>query len=210
MDHSQFRLILDHYWVLFIDDHCRIWVVYLLKKKSDTFAAFKHFKAWAENHFNARIKALREDKASDAAGIVRQHTVRNRPQQNGVAERANRDLGEGVTTMLNESGLPPQFWGEAVFSFVHVRNRYGISTINHATPYQIAYKHQPDIGHLCIWGCAAYVHVQKDKRKGLGSHMEKCVFIGYPPGYKGWKFYNPVSKKTIICERAELMKESFQ
>ena len=24
--------------------------------------------------------------------------------------------------------------------------------------------------------------------------MEKCVFIGYPQSYKGWKFYNPVTK----------------
>jgi hypothetical protein len=45
--------------------------------------------------------------------------------------------------------------------------------------------------------CTAYVHIQKDKRQGLGSHMEKCVFIGYPQGYKGWKFYNPTTKKTV-------------
>ncbi|OAX32542.1 hypothetical protein K503DRAFT_843119 [Rhizopogon vinicolor AM-OR11-026] len=32
--------------------------------------------------------------------------------------------------------------------------------------------------------------------------MEKCVFIGYPQGYKGWKFYNPTTKKTVIAERA--------
>ncbi|THH16432.1 hypothetical protein EW146_g4214 [Bondarzewia mesenterica] len=47
--------------------------------------------------------------------------------------------------------------------------------------------------HLRVWGCTAYVHVQKDKRGGLGSHMEKCVFIEYPDGYKGWKFYLPAS-----------------
>ena len=33
--------------------------------------------------------------------------------------------------------------------------------------------------------------------------MEKCIFIGYPEGYKGWKFYNPEIKKVVICERAE-------
>ena len=33
--------------------------------------------------------------------------------------------------------------------------------------------------------------------------MEKCIFIGYPEGYKGWKFYNPVTKKVIISERAD-------
>jgi hypothetical protein len=33
--------------------------------------------------------------------------------------------------------------------------------------------------------------------------MQKCIFIGYPDGYKGWKFYNPKSKQVIISERAD-------
>ena len=33
--------------------------------------------------------------------------------------------------------------------------------------------------------------------------MEKCAFIGYPEGYKGWKFYNPQTRKVIISERAD-------
>ena len=60
---------------------------------------------------------------------------------------------------------------------------------------------------LCVWGCTAYVLIQRDKRplRSLGTHMEKCIFIGYPPAYKGWKFYSPRSKKVMISERAELM-----
>ena len=84
-----------------------------MKAKSDTFDAFKAFKAYAENHHNAKIKMLRDDKGGEymsnaflefttAAGIERQHTVRNRPQQNGVAERANRTISEALTAMLAE------------------------------------------------------------------------------------------------------------
>ena len=54
--HSGYR-----YWATFIDDHTRFWVIYLLKKKSDTLAAFKSFKAYAENHFGIKIGTLRED-----------------------------------------------------------------------------------------------------------------------------------------------------
>jgi len=32
--------------------------------------------------------------------------------------------------------------------------------------------------------------------------MEKCVFIGYPNGYKGWKLYNPTTQKYLISECA--------
>src|SRR5882762_269847 len=96
--HSGFR-----YWVTFIDDYTHFRAVFPMRAKSDTFEAFKAFKAYAENHHNGKIKMLRDDKGGEymsnaflefttAAGIERQRTVRNRPQQNGVAERANRGL----------------------------------------------------------------------------------------------------------------------
>jgi len=96
--HSGFK-----YWVTFIDDSGRFRAVYLMKKKSETFSCFKKFKAWAENQTDHRIKALREDKGGEYMsremddfcaehGIQRQHSVRARPQQNGVAERANRTM----------------------------------------------------------------------------------------------------------------------
>jgi hypothetical protein len=39
--------------------------------------------------------------------------------------------------------------------------------------------------------------------------MEKCVFIGYPDGYKGWMFYNPTTKRTVISEHAEFNERYF-
>lgn len=206
--HSGYR-----YWIIFIDDSTRIRAVLLLKAKSEAFSAFKQFKAHAENQLNQRIGVLWDDKGGEymssemeafciAEGIERQHSVRNRPQQNGVAERFNRVLAEGITAMLSEAGLPSSFWGEALSSLVHVVNRCPTSSLPHSTPFEAFYGCKPDVSHLRIWGCLAYVHVQKDKRGSLGSHMEKAIFIGYPPGYKGWKFYNPATKKVVISERA--------
>ncbi len=47
------------------------------------------------------------------AGISLQVTPPGTPQLNGVAERINR-LSDMVRTMLQVSGLPHYFWGEAV------------------------------------------------------------------------------------------------
>ena len=178
------------------------------------FDAFKQFKAYAENQTGHKIKKLRDDKGgeymsnaslrfTDECGIARQHTVRNRPQQNGVAECANRTWSERITAMLEESGLSSKFWGECLAALVHVWNRCPTSTVAKKTPFELWHGKKPDVSHLRIWGCTAYVHVQKDKHVALGSHMEKCIFIGYPDGDKGWKFYNPITRKTIISERAE-------
>jgi len=213
--HSGYR-----YWISFIDDYSRYRVVYLLKAKSEAFDAFKRFKALAENQLDAKIKTLRDDKGgeymsnaftkfTDDAGIVRQHTVRNRPQQNGVAERANRTMEERIVALLKEANLPHTFWGECLMAMVHVWNRCPTSAIKKATPYQLWFKRKPSVDHIRVWGCTAYVHVQKDKRTDFGSHMEKCVFIGYPEGYKGWKFYNPSSHRTVISERADFDERYF-
>src|SRR6266702_3595397 len=200
----------------------RFKAVYLLKRKSETFAAFKQFKAWSDNLTGAKLGSLRDDKGGEYMsgefeafctehGIQRQHTVRNRPQQNGVAERANRTIEEGVVSMLYESGMPTAFWGEALAAFIHTNNKLATSALPEATPHEAFYCSKPDISMLRVWGCTAYVLIQRDKRPlgSLGSHMEKCIFIGYPQCYKGWKFYNPVTKKVVISERADFDEHFF-
>ena len=99
------------YWVTFIEDRSRFWSVHLLKAKSGVLVAFKDFKAWVENLTGKRIKSLQDDKGGEymskefdtflaSSGITRRHTVTNEPHQNGVAERANRTIAEGITSML--------------------------------------------------------------------------------------------------------------
>ena len=68
-------------------------------------------------------------------GIHRQHTEPDEPHQNGVAERANRTTSEGATALLAQAKLPPSFWGHAVSTFVHPRNRMPTSALNGDIPY---------------------------------------------------------------------------
>ena len=201
------------YWVTFIDDFSRFWVVRELSHKSDVFQAFKEFKALVENLFECKVKALRDDKGGEyisrefeaflaAEGIARQHTVRNEPHQNGVAERANRTLAEGITAMLTEAHLPASYWGYALAAMVHIHNRSPTSALTTMTLYECIYEHKPNVSHLRIFGCLAYVNVQKDKRKGLQSHTQKCIFVGYPGQYKGWRFLDLQTRKELISDTA--------
>jgi len=45
------------------------------------------------------------------------------PQQNGLAERSNRTVIEGVRTLLKSSSLPETLWCEAANTIVYVWNR---------------------------------------------------------------------------------------
>jgi hypothetical protein len=120
-------------------------------------------------------------------------------------------MEESVISMLYESGMPPSFWGEALSAFIHVHNRVITTPLPDSTPHEAFLRTKPDLSMLRAWGCTAYVLIQKDKRPlgSLGSHMEKCIFIGYPQGYKAWKFYNPETKKVIISERADFDEHFF-
>ncbi|PAV16585.1 retrotransposon unclassified [Pyrrhoderma noxium] len=207
------RIDAYHYWITFIDDASRYWTVAPLKHKSDAFAAFKVFKALAENQLNARIKVLHDDKGGEymskeweelctTSGIKRMHTLRAEPYQNGVAERANRTIKEGITTMLNEAGLPPSFWWDAVSTFTHIHNRSPTSALQNSTPYELWFKKKPDVSYFRVFGYTAYVHIKSDQRKQLESHTHKCVFIGYPSNFKGWRFFNPDTRKEVISNSA--------
>ena len=111
--------------------------------------------------------------------------------------------------MLYEAQLPPSLWGEALATQIHVWNRLSTSSLKGMTPYEAWFQCKPNVSHLRVWGCLAYVFIQKDKRHSLQPHMEKCVFMGYPSGYKGWQFYNPTTQKYIISERAEFDEHVF-
>jgi transposase InsO family protein len=123
------------YCVLFIDDHTGFKVALHMKRKSGTFNAFKVFKAYAENHFGRKIKALQDNEGGEymskefenylaSEDIVRHHSTRNRPQQNGHAEHGNCTVDEHTTAMLHEANLPPSFRALAVATYIHVANMH--------------------------------------------------------------------------------------
>src|SRR5277367_1602716 len=150
-----------------------------LKAKSEAFNAFKRYKAYAENLLNAKILCMRIDKGREYMsnefidfmldhGITRQYTARARPQQNGVVERANRTIQEHVVAMLEESGLPPSFLGQAAAAYVHVVNCCVTSSLPSETPYEAWTRKKPDVSHLRVWGCTSSI-CSHSKRQAQGN-----------------------------------------
>src|SRR5260221_12417187 len=89
-------------------------------------------------------------KFTDECGIHRRHTTQNRPQQNGVAERANRTMADDISAMLFEAKLPPSLWEEALTAQSHVWNHHPLKSM---TPHEDWCNHKADVSHLCVWGC---------------------------------------------------------
>ncbi|GEM12877.1 hypothetical protein Rt10032_c34g6894 [Rhodotorula toruloides] len=122
------------YVVTFVDDHTRMLWVEPLARKSDVFEAFVRFKAKVENESGRRIQRFRSDNGGEYMsrtfddmlaehGIIRESPPPYSPQSNGVAERVNRSIVEGIVSLLAQAGAPKALWAEALQAFVFVKNR---------------------------------------------------------------------------------------
>ena len=79
------------------------------------------------------------------------------------------------------------------------RNRLPTASLpSNKTPYEVAFGKKPSLQHLRVFRCRAYVMIQKDQRKSLQPHSMACIFLGYSEEIKGWRCYDPVSKKIIV------------
>jgi hypothetical protein len=68
------------------------------------------------------------------------------------------------------------------------------------TPHEVWSGNKPSLQHLRVFGCDAYVHVPKENRSKMDKKDEKCIFIGYKDGVKGYKLWNLETKKTLYSQ----------
>ena len=56
-----------------------------------------------------------------------------------------------------------------------------------------------------MFGCVAYAHVSKEKRKKLDEKGVKCIFIGYNLESKAYILYDPLNNKMILLRDVEFL-----
>jgi hypothetical protein len=131
-------------------------------------------------------------------GIQKKYSCTYSPQQNGVAERKNRHIIEITCAMLNEKNLPNYFWAEAEATAIYIMNRTPTTTVHGMTLEEKFTGKKPNVSHLRMFGCIAYVHVPDEKRSKLDPKAKKCIFIGYSLEQKGYSCFNPSTQKLQV------------
>ncbi len=163
-----------------------------------------------EKSSGRKVKTLRSDNGGEYTstefteylskeGIKHEFTIPHTPQQNGIAERLNRTLIEGVRTMLTDSKLPRKFWAETLSTCVYLRNRSPTKSVGRMTPYEAWNETKPNVSALRVFGCSAYAHVPKVQRRKLDLKSRKCVMLGYGSNQKGYRLYDLNDLKIIHC-----------
>lgn len=197
------------YMLTFTDDFSRKTFLYFLKEKSQVFKSFMEFKMAVENETECKIKCIRSDNGMEymAAkfndfckenGILHQLTCTYTPEQNGVAERANRTIVEKAKCMLFDGGLGKEFWAEACNTAAYVMNRTPRVRLQNKTPIEMWSGEKPDVSSLRIFGSKVMVHTPKEKRKKWSPKASEMIFIGYDNQKKGYRCYDSESKKVTV------------
>ncbi len=161
------------YFLSLIDDQTRYVWVYFLKTKDQAFEKFTEWKTLVEKSSGRKLKAIRTDNGGEFTsakfeaylkreGVRHELTVLKNPEQNGVAERMNRNLIENTRSMLSNANLPHSFWAEALSTATYLRNRSPTRAVSGMTPYEAWTGEKPQMQGLRIFGCQAVAHIPKD------------------------------------------------
>ncbi|KAJ9517966.1 hypothetical protein QJQ45_004352 [Haematococcus lacustris] len=163
------------YFVSLLDEFSGLVAVVLIKRKSEAPAALRDMVTLLQRRLGHKVVYLRTDRGGEyigaetqqwlrSEGITHQQTAPRTPTMNGSAERVNRTIMECVRAMMLASGVPASFWGFGVMAAAHVHNVRPVAG-KPCTPHEACFGSPPDIHHLRVWGCPAWVHDSEPSSK---------------------------------------------
>ncbi|KAK4403516.1 Retrovirus-related Pol polyprotein from transposon TNT 1-94 [Sesamum angolense] len=159
----------NRYFMSVIDNFSRKVFVFLMKHKSEAFEKFRNWKTLVENQTGQKLKALRTD--------------------NGL-EFCNQNFSD----LCKEFGIKrhkttpytPQQNGVAERMNITLLNKISFVPLSGKIPECIWTDSDVNLSSLRIFGCSAFALSHGDK---LDSRSQKCIFIGYPDGVKGYRLW---------------------
>lgn len=170
-----------------------------MKHKDKAFEKFKSFKALVENELDYRIKCLRSDRGGEFTSneffdFCEEHGIRRefstaRTQQNGVVERMNKTVHQMARAMLDESGTPATFWGEAAFAAIVILNETNVRVNNTQNPHEFCYGETPSVKHFKIFGSKCYFKNNDENLGKFEPRADEGILLGYSPHSKAYKCY---------------------
>lgn len=189
----------EKYFMAIMDDFSKYAMVYVMSEKSEAKGILTDtLKEWS-TQCEVSVKVLRSDGGKEfvsnlvteyckSLGIQQQVTPRYTPESNGKIERLNRTIKEKVRCMLLDSHLPVEWWGLCIEYAVLLRNCLPVSGKT-ATPFELFSGNVPDLTHMKVFGCKAYVRLEKADHaySKLGPQSESGIFMGIEPNTKAYR-----------------------
>ncbi|KAJ4769803.1 Retroelement pol polyprotein-like [Rhynchospora pubera] len=198
-----------HYFLTIVDDCSRAVWVFLMAEKKEATTLLISFCAMVKNQFGKSVKCIRTDNGLEFAnkrvlefcadnGILHQKSCVHTPQQNGRVERKHRHILNVARALRFQAHLPLEFWGECILAAVYLINRTPTRLLANKTPYELLFGKTPTYNAIKTFGCLCYISCKHPGLDKFEKRSQKCVFVGYPYGKKGWKVYDLNTRKILV------------
>lgn len=137
----------------------------------------------AERQTGNQFKQLRIDGAGELTshafvqfcqqkGIIKQVTVPDSSQMNGVAEQKHQLLQFQARTMLLHARLSTTYWAEAVATATYLVNRLPSKSVGGQIPYTLWTGRKPTLKHVRVFGSPAYVYAPATRGQKFAARSE--------------------------------------
>ena len=80
--------------------------------------------------------------------------------------------------LLLKTKLPLSAWGHAILHAANVI-RFRPTTNQDLSPLHLTLGYQPNISHLCIFGCVVYVPIAPTHRTKMGPQCHLGIYVGF-------------------------------
>lgn len=210
----------NNYVAVLLDKFTRkLWVL-MLRSKDEFFDAYKLWLPRAEA-CGSRPDRLRTDGKGEFISAALQSFCQERGikigyaapymhEENGIAERYLRTLVQMKDLLLIDSGLPNQFWAEAMDTANYLRNWLpSRRTADKAViiPEEAWTEIRQNPKHVRIFGSKVSTHILSEKRSKSDVH-KTCngIFIGYTDTTKHLRAWAPKTHQVLIASEPVVSK----
>ncbi|XP_024013061.1 uncharacterized protein LOC112087269 [Eutrema salsugineum] len=168
-------------------------------------------------HYQTMVKAVRSDNAPElrfealfkSKGIISYHSCPETPEQNSVVERKHQHILNVACSLMFQSHVPLEYWGDCVLTAVFLINRLPTPLLQDKSPYEVLTSKRPDYKGLRVFGCLTYCSTSSKGRHKFQPRSRPCVFLGYPAGYKGYKLLDMETNKIHISKNVSFHEDIF-
>ena len=111
--------------------------------------------------------------------------------------------------MRHHAGLSNSFWIYAVKAKIHAYNVTPIKRADYKTLKELWSSQKPNISHLRVFRCLAWVRILKKRRHKLQPKSRAMIFVGYEPGSKGYQFWDAAHQQFEISHDVKFKETQF-